>query len=110
MAILEAMSWGVPIVTTPVGGIPEVVTEEQEGLLVNSGDIVGLAHALARLLAAPSLRRKLGERGRRKIESRFSIKVLRPQLEQLWINSGVPEPESAVQRGEAHVPGIQPEV
>ncbi|PTQ82031.1 glycosyl transferase family 1 [Nitrosospira multiformis] len=76
MAILEAMSWGIPIVTTPVGGMPEVVTEGQEGLLVNSGDIVGLAHALARLLAAPSLRRAFGERGRHKIESRFSIKVL----------------------------------
>lgn len=108
MAILEAMSWGIPIVTTPVGGIPEVVTEEQEGLLVNSGDIVGLAQALMRLLAAPSLRRKLGERGRHKIESRFSIKVLQPQLEQLWINSGVPEP--VMQRGERHALEIQSEV
>lgn len=103
MAILEAMSWAIPVVTTPVGGIPEVVTEGQEGLLVNSGDIVGLAHALARLLAAPSLRRKLGERGRRKIESEFSIKILQPQLEQLWINSGVSEPEPVAQIGKSHV-------
>lgn len=109
MAILEAMSWGIPIVTTPVGGIPEVVTEGQEGLLVNPGDIPGLAHALARLLAAPSLRWKLGERGRNKIESRFSIKVLQPQLEQLWINSGVSEPAPAVQRG-GRISPIQSEV
>jgi glycosyltransferase involved in cell wall biosynthesis len=102
MAILEAMSWAVPIVTTPVGGIPEVVTEGQEGLLVDSGDIVGLAHALARLLAAPSFRQKLGERGRRKIESKFSIKLLQPQLEQVWINSGVPESEPVAQRGGSH--------
>jgi len=108
MAILEAMSWGIPIVTTPVGGIPEVVTEEQEGLLVNSGDIPGLAHALTRLLAAPSLRRKLGERGRNKIESRFSIKVLQPQLEQLWINSGVSEP--VCKEEGTHVTEIQPKI
>ena len=114
MAILEAMSWEIPIVTTPVGGIPEVVTEGQEGLLVNSGDIVGLAHALSRLLAAPSLRREFGERGRHKIESRFSIKILQPQLEQLWIDSGVsrpePEPGLMMQRGEVDAPEIQPEV
>ena len=91
-----------------------MVTEGQEGLLVNSGDIVGLAHALACLLAAPSLRREFGERGRHKIESRFSIKVLQPQLEQLWIDSGVsgpePELEPVMQRGEVDSPEIQPKV
>lgn len=93
MAILEAMSWGLPIVTTPVGGIPEVVMQDQEGLLVNSGDVIGLAHALERLLADPLLRRKLGDKGRRKIELDYSMEILQPQLEQLWVNSGVSKPE-----------------
>lgn len=88
MAILEAMSWAIPVVTTPVGGIPEVIIEGQEGLLVNSGDIPELAHALKRLLTTPSLRRELGEAGRHKIELEYSMQVLRPQLEKLWINSG----------------------
>ncbi len=88
MAILEAMSWAIPVVATPVGGIPEVIIEGQEGLLVNSGDIPGLAHALKRLLTAPSLRRELGEAGRHKIELEYSMQVVRPQLEKLWINSG----------------------
>ncbi len=98
MAILEAMSWGIPIIATPVGGIPEVVLEEQEGLLVNPGDTLGLARALERLLAAPALCRKLGETGRRKIELEYSMEVLQPQLEQLWINSGISEPKAVAAR------------
>ncbi|SOD41914.1 Glycosyltransferase involved in cell wall bisynthesis [Nitrosovibrio sp. Nv4] len=103
MALLEAMSWSVPVVTTPVGGIPEVVTEGQEGLLVNPGDIPGLIRALERLLGAPSLRRMLGQKGRHKIELEYSMEVLRPQLEQLWIYSGVLEPESVARRRQACV-------
>lgn len=39
MALLEAMSWGLAVITTPVGGIPEIVTQDQNALLVNPGDI-----------------------------------------------------------------------
>lgn len=105
MAILEAMSWAVPVITTPVGGIPEVIVEGQDGLLVNPGDALGLARALERLLAEPQLRRKLGETGRRKIKLEYSMEVLQPQLEQLWINAGIPGPKARVPAG--HISDIR---
>ncbi len=60
MALLEAMSTGLPVVTTPVGGIPEVVRDGETGLLVPPGDTAALTEALARLAADPELRRRLG--------------------------------------------------
>ncbi len=61
MGILEAMSSGVAIVTTPVGGIPDVLTHERNALLAEPGDIDGLADQLTRLLADSDLRRALAK-------------------------------------------------
>jgi glycosyltransferase involved in cell wall biosynthesis len=59
MGILEAMSSGVAIVTTPVGGVPDVLTHERNALLVEPGDIDDLGEQLARLLIDAELRRRL---------------------------------------------------
>lgn len=59
VAIVEAMSVGVPVVTTPVAGIPEVVQHERTGLLVPPGDPDALARAIGRLLGDPGLRARL---------------------------------------------------
>lgn len=67
MAILEAMAAGVPVAVTAVGGIPDVVADGDTGLLVEAGDVDGLAGAIA-ALADPALRVRLGENGRRKVE------------------------------------------
>jgi len=60
MAILEAMSWGLPVITTPVGGIPEVIEHGKTGLLINPGDIEQLTEAMQSLIENPSLRLSLG--------------------------------------------------
>jgi glycosyltransferase involved in cell wall biosynthesis len=62
ISLLEAMATGLPCVGTSVGGIPEVITDGREGLLVPAGDIAGLADALSRLLSEPSLRASAGAR------------------------------------------------
>jgi glycosyltransferase involved in cell wall biosynthesis len=64
MALLEAMSWGLPVITTPVGGIPELVISGTNGLLVNPGDIAGLSAALQSLVASEQLRLQLGNAAR----------------------------------------------
>jgi glycosyltransferase involved in cell wall biosynthesis len=63
--LAEAMSLGKPVVATAIGGIPEVVTDEQTGLLVPPADPGRLAAALCRILTDPALAGRLGEAGRR---------------------------------------------
>jgi glycosyltransferase involved in cell wall biosynthesis len=73
ISLLEAMARRVPVVATDVGGIPEVVTDGVDGLLVPPGDSAALAEAIVGLLRDPTLARRLGEAGRRTVEERFSI-------------------------------------
>ncbi|MFN8179458.1 MAG: glycosyltransferase [bacterium] len=64
--LLDAMAHGIPIVATRVGGIPEIVEHEREGLLASRGDARGLAAALLALARDPARGRALGEAGRRR--------------------------------------------
>ena len=64
---LEAWCYGVPVIGAQAGGIPDVISAEQDGLLVRYGDPDELANALARLLADPELRRRMGQAGREKV-------------------------------------------
>jgi glycosyltransferase involved in cell wall biosynthesis len=64
IALLEAMASGVAPVATTVGGIPEVVTDGRDGLLVPPGDVDALAGALARLVADDALRARIGDQAR----------------------------------------------
>ncbi len=71
--ILEALAVETPVVATRLSGIPEVVVPERTGLLVEPGDVDGLADALARLLADAALGRRLGAAGRALVLERFDI-------------------------------------
>jgi glycosyltransferase involved in cell wall biosynthesis len=100
MALLEAMSWGLPVIATPVGGVPQVVTDGVNGLLVAPGDIDGLAAALARLLSEPALRGSLGAAARRTIATRFSLETALDRLGELYRRFGL-EPRPPARGGEA---------
>jgi glycosyltransferase involved in cell wall biosynthesis len=63
--LLDAMSFGLPIVATRVDGIPDIVHDGENGLLVPPADDAALAQAMARLAADPGLRERLGASGRR---------------------------------------------
>jgi colanic acid/amylovoran biosynthesis glycosyltransferase len=71
--LLEAMSMRLPVVTTPVTGIPELVRDGETGLLVPERDAQALACAIERLINDNALRRKLGQQGRQAVLSGFDI-------------------------------------
>ena len=71
LASLEAMATGLPVVTTRVGGIPEIVDHERSGFLIDPGDETALVRALRELVGSPDLRARMGEAGRRIVEDRF---------------------------------------
>ncbi len=73
LSILEAMQAGLPVVSTIVGGIPDMIEQEKEGLLVQANDIDALALALERLLVNPDQRKRLGVNARDKFEANFTI-------------------------------------
>jgi L-malate glycosyltransferase len=60
LAILEAMSLGKPVVATAVGGVPSVISDDQNGLLVPAGNSLDLARSIVRLIDSPELRTRLG--------------------------------------------------
>jgi len=73
VSLLEAMQAGVPCVTTRVGGIPGVVSDGIDGLLVDPSDPTALTAALERVLLDAELARSLGERARALVEQRYGI-------------------------------------
>jgi glycosyltransferase involved in cell wall biosynthesis len=72
-ALLEAMACGCPVVASRVGGIPDVVRDGVDGLLVPPGDVAALQQALLRVLVAPELATQLGQRARERVLSDFSL-------------------------------------
>ena len=68
--LLEAMAVGLPVVSTPISGIPEVVQHERNGMLVPQRDSVALAAAIETLFTQAGLRSRLGEAARQHIHHR----------------------------------------
>ena len=75
-AVMEAMLAGLPVVATCVGGVPDLIEEGVHGYLHEVGDIAGMAGSLERLLKDPVLRRQMGNAGRERILSGFTVNHL----------------------------------
>ena len=71
VAIMEAMAMGLPVVVTREGGVPELVTDEADGLLVDARSPGRIADALERLAVDPDLARRLGQAGLQTVRERF---------------------------------------
>jgi N-acetylglucosaminyldiphosphoundecaprenol N-acetyl-beta-D-mannosaminyltransferase len=82
--LLEAMALSKPVVGTRTGGIPEVIEDGENGFLVAPGDHDSLAGSLARLLAEPELRRRMGDKGRQRFEERFSFEGCYTKMRSLY--------------------------
>jgi glycosyltransferase involved in cell wall biosynthesis len=84
LAIMEAMAYGLPVVSCAVTGIPEMVEHEKTGLLVSPRDPQPLAAAMERMIRDEEFRRECGHRGRRRCEQRFDIRQHVRRLEELY--------------------------
>ncbi len=82
-AILEAMATSLPIIATKVGGIPELVKSEENGLLVSPADPLSLARAIQHLADNPDICRRMGLQGRKRIENEFTLERKIIETEQL---------------------------
>jgi glycosyltransferase involved in cell wall biosynthesis len=84
LGILEAMAWGMPVVASKIGGIPDIIEDGGEGLLIKAGDLPGLRDAMRKLLQNDEPRRRMGLAARRKIESVFSPTAVLPSIDLLY--------------------------
>lgn len=82
---VEAGAVGIPVVATRDGGIPEIIRDGENGLLIDVGDEEGLQAAIQRLVDAPELRRQLGRCARQIVESEFTTAPVR-QLERIYLD------------------------
>jgi glycosyltransferase involved in cell wall biosynthesis len=76
MSVLEAMAAGRPVVATRVGSVTRLVVQGETGLLVEAGDVDGLASAIVKLLRDPGQAARMGLNARVRAESRFSARVM----------------------------------
>jgi glycosyltransferase involved in cell wall biosynthesis len=83
MSILEAMAWGLAIITTPVGGIPDLITSNENGVLVKPGNIEELTTAISALIQEEQLRLNLGKSAKYTVKS-FDINLYRKNLANLY--------------------------
>lgn len=86
LAMVQAMSVGLPVIATNTGGIPEVITEGKTGFLVKTKDPNALSDAILELLRHPSLAKKMGEMAQKDAKLRFDIKDMITELEQTYEN------------------------
>ena len=84
LSILEAMCFGCPSVSTRVGGIPEVVEDNQSSVLIPFGDVAALAGALEGLIDDKTRRSALGRAAQARARERFSAEVIVPRYEALY--------------------------
>ena len=84
VSVLEAMAYQCGIVATNVGGIPQMVEQEQTGLLIEPKDPEGLKTALEKLLSDPEVCERLGKNARAKVQKEFSIEKSLQELIKIY--------------------------
>ena len=87
MSILEAMGAALPVVSTPIAGIPEAVVDGQTGYLVPPGNVPALAGRLIDLLGDAARAAQMGDAARARAESVFALDVVASQLSSLWTHT-----------------------
>jgi len=90
ISILEAMAVGLPIISTPVGGIPEAVEDGVSGFLVQAGDCKALATKIDLLASDRHLREKIGQQSYNIASEKFDIRIIINQLQNIYDDMLIP--------------------
>jgi glycosyltransferase involved in cell wall biosynthesis len=99
VALMEAMALGLPVVSTRVSGIPELIETDVSGILVPPGDGAALAQALERLSNDRALGSRLGQAARRRIEQSFDLRQSAGRMVGLFRETAGPPPSSGEEGG-----------
>ena len=102
MSVLEAMSHAVPVITTPVGGLPELIRDGENAIFVTPGDVPALTHSIAALLRHPARAAALGAAGRLTVRQCCSLESVSAQLEALY--AGVAAEQAQTRPSHSHTP------
>ena len=86
VSILEAMSMGIPVVASNVGGIPELVEDRVTGILVEPNCSEKLADAIIEILESPEKAKWMSEAAKERVKKHFTIEQMMGQLEFLYLN------------------------
>lgn len=84
MAVLDAWSYGLPVVTTPVGGIPDIAINKTNLLLFNPGDIQTLANYFEELITDSSLYETIAREGKQLALTKFNLKTINQEIDCLY--------------------------
>ncbi|MCX7766380.1 MAG: glycosyltransferase family 4 protein, partial [Candidatus Sumerlaeia bacterium] len=84
VSLLEAMAAEVPVIATEVGGIPEIITAEETGLLIPPAEPQSIAKAILRLYQNPELRRHLAHNARKLTEQKFPLEIMVKKIESVF--------------------------
>lgn len=82
--LVEAMAMAKPVVATAVGGVPEVVADNEVGFLVPAGDVVAMAEKINLLVENPALCQAMGRNGVRRVLERFDVRAITRRWEQTY--------------------------
>ncbi len=84
LTVLEAMASGVPVISTDVGSVSEIIREGIEGVLIEPENSRGLADAIGNLASDPGRRIDMGRRGRMRVEDKFSVRLMIERYTELF--------------------------
>jgi glycosyltransferase involved in cell wall biosynthesis len=84
LVLIEAMSFGLPVIATNAGGVPEIVIDGQTGILVPPGDAQTLAEAMRRLFEDDKMRQGMGNRGRERVVQKYQLSDHMTRLEEIF--------------------------
>jgi glycosyltransferase involved in cell wall biosynthesis len=87
LCLLEAMAAGVPVIATPVGGVPTIIPSSDVGLLVEPGNEAALAEALLRMLGDPALASRIAANGQRRVSQEFSSAKMAQRYLELYLRT-----------------------
>lgn len=84
MVVIEAWAYGIPVITTPVGGLPDVLEEGRNASVFEFGDYIGLASKMKDLIENPNRRQEMSQYSQKFVADSFSVKSISSKLDKLY--------------------------